>query len=58
MQHETSTLPSLAFAVNPFVGNKGAPFRVSNEDDEDEEDEELHDLCNNEYEMRKQNHAG
>ncbi len=55
MQHEASTLPSLAFATNSFVGNLGAPFRVSNEDDEDGE---LHDLDNNEYEMEEQNHEG
>ncbi len=55
MQHEASTLPSLAFATNSFVGNLGAPFRVSNEDDEDEE---LHDLDNNEYETQEQIHEG
>ncbi len=55
MQHETSTLPSLAFATNSFVGNLGAPFRVSNEDDEDEE---LQDSGNNEHELQQQNHEG
>ncbi len=55
MQHEAYTLPSLAFATNSFVGNLGAPFRVSNEDDEDEEP---HDLGNNEHEMQEQNQVG
>lgn len=55
MQHETSTLPSLVFATNSFVGNLGAPFRVSNEDDENEE---LHDLGKNEHELQEQNHEG
>ncbi len=55
MQHEPSTLPSLAFVTNSFVGNLGAPFRVSNEDDGDEE---LHDLGSNEHEMQEQHHEG
>ncbi len=55
LQHESSTLPSLAFATNSFVANLGAPFRVSNEDDEDEESQ---DLGNNEHELQEQNHEG
>lgn len=55
MRHEASTLPSLAFTTNSFVGNLGAPFRVSNEDDEDEE---LPDQGENEHEMQEQNHEG
>ncbi len=55
MQDEASTLPSLAFATNSFVGNMGAPLRASNED---EEDEEPHDLGNNEHEMQEMNQEG
>lgn len=55
MQHEASTLPSLAFATSYFVGNLGAPFRVSSEDDEEEE---LQDLGNNELEMQEQSQEG
>lgn len=55
MQHDASTLPSLAFVTNSFVGNLGAPFRVS---DEDDEDDEQHDVGNNEHEMQEQNHEG
>jgi len=54
MQDETSTLPSLAFAANSFVGNLGAPFRVR----EDDEDTELDDLDHNEHEIREQNLEG
>lgn len=53
MQDESITLPSIVFGANSFVGNLGASFRVSNEDDEDEE---LHDLGDNELEMQEQNH--
>ncbi len=53
MQHdEAPSLPSLVFATNSFVGNLGAPFRVSNEDDEDEELPELTDV---EHELQEQN---
>ncbi len=55
MQHETSTLPSLAFATNPFVGNMGAPFRVSNEEDEDDE---LQDLGDSVCELQELNREG
>ncbi len=55
MQHEESTLPSLAFTTSTLVGNLGAPFRVINEDDKDEE---LQGLGDNEYEMQEQNHEG
>lgn len=55
MQHETSTLPSLAFATNSFVGNLGAPFRVINED---EDEDELHDLGNNGHELQELDHEG
>lgn len=55
MQYEASTLPSLAFATNSFVGNLGAPFRASNEGDEDEE---LHDLGHNGHELQELNHEG
>lgn len=55
LQYETSTLPSMAFTTNSFVGNLGAPFRVDNEDDEDAE---LQDLGNNEHELQELNHEG
>ncbi len=55
MQNETSVLPSLAFATNPFVGNLGAPVRVSNKDDEDDE---LQDLGDSECELQEQNREG
>jgi len=57
VQHEASTLPSLAFATNSFVGNLGAPFRISNEDDDDD-DEEPQDLGNNEHELQEQRCEG
>ncbi len=55
MQHEASTLPTLAFATNSFIGNLGAPFRASNENGENDE---LEDLNNDEYELREQNCEG
>lgn len=55
MQREESTLPSLNFATNSFVGNLGAPFRVS---DEDGEDEELQELSNDEHELQERNGEG
>ncbi len=54
MQHEASTLPSLAFATNSFVGNLGAPFRVNNEDGGDEEPQ----MDSSEHEMRERNREG
>lgn len=55
MQHEASTLPSLDFATNSFVGNLGAPFRASNEDGENDE---LEDLNTDEHELQEQNREG
>ena len=55
MQHEASSLPSLALATNSFVGNLGAPFRTSNEDGENDE---LEDLNNDEYGLQEQNSEG
>ncbi len=55
MQHEASSLPSLAFATNPIVGNLGAPLRVS---DEDGEEEELPGPSNDEHELQEQNGEG
>lgn len=55
MQHEASSLSSLAFATNSFVGNLGAPFRGSNEDGENDE---LQDLNNYEHELQEQNCDG
>lgn len=55
IQTEASTLPNLAFATNSFVGNLGAPLRVTNED---EEDDELHDLGNNGHELQELDHEG
>jgi len=55
MRHEASTLPSLAFATNSFVGNLGAPFRVSNEDDEDDQ---IQELGNDEHELQELNREG
>ncbi len=53
MQHEaSSTLPSLAFATNSFVGNLGAPLRA---DDEGDEDVEPQELSNNEHELQERN---
>ncbi len=52
MQHEAPTLPSLAFATESLVGNLGASFRVSDEDDE------LQDQSNNDHELRERNGAG
>ncbi len=58
MQHEASSLPSLAFATNSFVGNLGAPFRTSNEDGEDGKNDELEDLNNDEHELQERNREG
>jgi hypothetical protein len=55
MRHEASSLPSLDFATNSFVGNLGAPFRASNEDDENNE---LEDLNNDEHELQELNREG
>ncbi len=55
MQHEASTLPSLSFATNSFVGNLGAPFRVSNEDGVNDE---LQDLNTDEHELQEWNREG
>ncbi len=52
MQREESTLPSLHFATNSFVGNLGAPFRVSNDDDDDEE---LQGTSIDDHELRERN---
>lgn len=52
MQHEVSSLPSLAFATNSFVGNLGAPFRVN---DEDGEDDELQILSNDVHVLQERN---
>lgn len=54
-QHEASTLPSLEFATNSFVGNLGAPFRASNEDGENNE---LQNLDDDELELQEKNREG
>ncbi len=58
MLGEVSTLESLAFATKSFVGNLGAPVRVSDEDDEDDEDESLQEQSNDEHELRERNGEG
>ncbi len=52
VQHEASTLSSLAFATNSIVGNLGAHLRVG---DEEGEDGELEELRNDEHELHNQN---
>ncbi len=53
---EAATLSDLAFATNSFVGNLGAPLRVSNEDGQGEEipkpENKDHEV--QEYELQEQ----
>lgn len=55
MEQDESTLQSIAFATNTFVGNLGAPLRLSYEDGEDDE---LQELSNDEHELQERNGKG
>ncbi len=55
MEHDESTLQSIAFAANTFVGNLGAPLRLSYEDGDDDE---LQELSHDEHELQEWNGEG